>query len=198
MLQAENIKAKALELGFNLVGITRAEPSPTLNAYKRWIAEGMHGKMSYLARDDRVLRREDLQVIQPEAKSLIFVGMDYRSTIIPDEILNDPTRGRIASYAWGFDYHDVLEVRLKIFADWLAEQETHQHKIYVDTGAILERSHAQQADMGFIGKNTMLIHPRRGSYFFLGEIITTLAVDSYDEPHRETMCLHHPRSARVS
>ena len=76
------------------------------------------------------------------------------------------------------------------FAEWLAEASGQRlaQKVYVDTGAILERSHAQQAGMGFIGKNTMLIHPRRGSSFFIGEIISALEFDDYDEPHRETMC----------
>lgn len=188
MINANDIKQYARELGFNLVGITRTEPSPTLDAYKRWIDAGMHGKMGYLARDDRVARRENLQVILPNAQSMIFVGLDYRSLDIPQSILDDPTRGRIASYAWGVDYHELLESKLNQFADWINKQVPHQHKVYVDTGAILERSHAQQAGMGFVGKNTMLIHPRRGSYFFLGEIITTIAVDDYDQPHRETMC----------
>ncbi|MEO1288742.1 MAG: tRNA epoxyqueuosine(34) reductase QueG, partial [Chloroflexota bacterium] len=112
------------------------------------------------------------------------------SRIVPLSLLHDPTRGRIASYAWQLDYHDVIEPRLEDLASWMQAQigEATSHKVYVDTGAVLERSHAQQAGMGFIGKNTMLIHPRRGSYFFLGEIISTIEFDSYDTPHRETMC----------
>jgi epoxyqueuosine reductase len=83
-----------------------------------------------------------------------------------------------------------MEPRLETFAEWLQAEarDAIDHKVYVDTGAILERSHAQQAGMGFIGKNTMLIHPRRGSYFFLGEIITSLEFDEYDTPHKPTMC----------
>lgn len=189
-LSVKSIKQKAVELGFNLVGITPAKPSPTLSAYMRWIRQGMHGEMGYLARPDRVTRRQSLQQIMPSAESLIIVGMDYRSQIADEDVLNDPSRGRIASYAWGLDYHNILEVRLQMLADWIEEQVTDKihHKIYVDTGAILERSHAQQAGMGFIGKNTMLIHPRRGSYFFIGEIVTSLEFEDYDEPHRETMC----------
>jgi epoxyqueuosine reductase len=187
---AANIKQKAIELGFNLIGLTRAEPSPMLGAYQRWIAQGMHGAMGYMARPDRIIRREDLRQIVPNAQSIIIVGLDYRTLDIPDEILNDATRGRIANYAWGFDYHDIMQPRLEQFANWLQAEAQGKidQKLFVDTGAVLERSHAQQAGMGFIGKNTMLIHPRRGSYFFLGEIITSLELDSYDEPHRETMC----------
>jgi epoxyqueuosine reductase len=190
VLSSESIKQKAVELGFNLVGLTRAEPSPMLNAYRRWIEQGMHGNMGYLARQDRMVRRENLSNIVPNAQSIIMVGMDYRTLDIAPEILNDPTRGRIANYAWGLDYHNILEPRLEQFAQWIqsAAQGKIEHKVYVDTGAVLERSHAQQAGIGFIGKNTMLIHPRRGSNFFLGEIITSLELDSYDEPHRKAMC----------
>ena len=189
-LTAASIKGKARELGFNLCGITPAQPSPTLSAYLRWIQRGMQGEMEYMARTDRVRRRQDLREIMPSAKTLILVGMDYYARFADEETLNDPARGRIASYAWGLDYHKVLELRLEEFAEWLAKADAQKldHKVYVDTGALLERSHAQQAGMGFIGKNTMLIHPRRGSYFFIGEILTSLEFDDYDEAHRESMC----------
>jgi len=187
---AADIKRKAIELGFNLCGVTPAAPSPTLAAYLRWIQKGMQGEMAYMARSDRVQRRQDLRQIMPAAKSLILVGLDYYTHFTDEATLNDPSRGRIAAYAWGLDYHRVLQVRLELFADWLAEQFDRQprHQVYVDTGAILERSHAQQAGMGFIGKNTMLIQPRRGSYFFIGEILSSLEFDDYDVPHRESMC----------
>ena len=189
-LTAASVKAVAADLGFNLCGVARAEPSPTLRAYLRWIERGMHGAMAYMARIDRVRRRQDLRDIVPGAQSLILVGMDYATRFADEATLSDPARGRIAAYAWGLDYHSVLELRLEQFAEWLAQASGRgiQRKVYVDTGAILERSHAQQAGLGFIGKNAMLIHPRRGSSFFIGEIITTLEFDDYDEPHRETMC----------
>ena len=189
-LTAARLKDTARELGFNLCGVTPARPSPTLSAYLRWIQRGMQGEMRYMARPDRVRRRQDLREIMPGARSLILVGMDYYARYAAEETLNDPARGRIASYAWGLDYHRVLGLRLADFADWLAEASggAPGQKVYVDTGAILERSHAQQAGLGFIGKNTMLIHPRRGSSFFIGEILTTLEFDDYDRPHRETMC----------
>jgi len=186
---SNRLKEKAVELGFNLVGITRAEPSPTLAAYQRWIEQGMHARMGYMARPDRIARRQDLSVILPDVRSLIMVGVDYRHEV-DESLLNDPSRGRIASYAWNLDYHDVITPRLESLASWIQAEvdQTLNYRVYVDTGAILERSHAQQAGLGFIGKNTMLIHPRRGSYFFLGEILTTLEFDSYDTPYRETMC----------
>lgn len=182
----QRVKAKAVELGFNLVGLTPAVPSPHLDAYLKWIEAGYHGSMGYMARPDRVARRRDLNVILPGARSLILVGLDYRN-LLPENVLGDPSRGRISCYAWGADYHDVMTPRLRALADWLRAEMRHDvaYRVYVDTGAILERSHAQQAGMGFIGKNTMLIHPRRGSYFFLGEIITTLEFDTYDDPYPE-------------
>lgn len=187
---AADLKQYAQKLGFNLIGITQAVPSPTLSAYRTWIEQGMQGNMSYLAREDRVLRRENLNHIVDAAKSIIMVGLDYRSIAVPEHILNDPTRGRIATYAWNLDYHDVMEARLAELTAWIQAQigASLANKVYVDTGAVLERSHAQQAGMGFIGKNTMLIHPKRGSYFFLGEIISTIEFDNYDEAHKATMC----------
>ncbi len=190
MFSCDKLKSRAVELGFNLVGIVRAEPSPRLDAYLRWVEAGMHGSMGYMARSDRIQRRRDLNAILPGVQSMIVVGLDYTTTAIPGEILNDPSRGRCAAYAWGLDYHDILNPRLETLAEWLRRESGQRltHRVYVDTGAILERSHGQQAGLGFTGKNTMLIHPRRGSHFFLGEILTDLEFDTYDAPHQETMC----------
>ncbi|GAB4550349.1 MAG: tRNA epoxyqueuosine(34) reductase QueG [Anaerolineae bacterium] len=188
VLSAERIQARALDLGFNLVGIARAEPSPRLETYLNWIARGYHGTMGYLARDDRLARRRDLNLILPRVQSLIMVGMDYHALNLSESALRDPARGRIAAYAWGVDYHDLLTARLNELSAWIGQASDSNQRVYVDTGAILERSHAQQAGLGFVGKNTMLIHPKRGSYFFLGEILTTALVDHYDVPHRETQC----------
>lgn len=186
---AERIKQKAVEMGFNIVGIIRASPAPTLDAYFQWIEADMHGKMGYMARRDRQIRREDLNVILPGVQSMLLVGLDYRVNGPTDALLKNPARGRIASYSWGLDYHDVMTPRLEKLATWLqSELPAVSHRVYVDTGAILERAHAQQAGMGFIGKNTMLIHPRRGSYFFLGEILLDVAFDAYDQPGRQSMC----------
>lgn len=192
MLLKQQLQQQAAALGFNRIGVAKAVPSPTLAAYQAWVAAGMHGKMGYLARDDRRIRREDLNVIVPGIQSLIIVALDY-STLSPSrDLIHDSLRGRISNYAWGVDYHDLMTPRLKTLANWLQAQLEGdvQWRVYVDTGAILERSHAQQAGLGFVGKNTMLIHPKRGSYFFLGEILTTYAFDDsdYDQAHRDTMC----------
>ena len=186
---AQRLQFKALELGFNLVGVTPAAPSPTLAAYFAWIDAGMHGSMGYMARPDRQARRRDLGVILPGVRSLVVVGLDYRDQF-PTELLLDPARGRFASYAWGLDYHDIMTPRLEALAEWLRAEsgQSLSHRVYVDTGAILERSHAQAAGLGFVGKNTMLIHPRRGSYLFLGEILTDLEFDPYDTPGPASRC----------
>lgn len=188
-------KERARQAGFNLVGITPAEASPRLGAYLSWLAAEMHGSMSYLAREDRVRRRQDLSVILPGVRSLVVVGLDYAKAMrgqIPTAELRNPARGRIAAYAWGADYHDVMEERLKAFAHSLTgiapRRRSEDWKVYVDTGALLERSHGQRAGMGFVGKNTMLIHPRRGGNFFLGVLLTTMTFDEYDAPAAETMC----------
>ncbi|MCY3945903.1 MAG: tRNA epoxyqueuosine(34) reductase QueG [Anaerolineaceae bacterium] len=184
------LREKALELGFNLVGITAARPSPTLAAYRRWIDQGMHGSMAWLARPDRRARRRDLNVILPGVQTLLVVGLDYAQSTGLEQLLNDRTRGRIAAYAWGLDYHDVMSERLEQMATWLHAESGRRSsdRVYVDTGAILERSHAQQAGLGFFGKNTMLIHPRRGSHFFIGEILTSLEIDDHDRPQQGIGC----------
>ena len=166
---------KAHRLGFGLAGIAPAVPSPTLDTYLRWIEAGYHGEMGYLAREDRLARRKDLNVILPGARSMVVVGMNYHTTNVIAPV-DGISRGRISNYAWGQDYHDVMLPRLKELGKFI-EQEAESSEAasvaYVDTGAIIERSHGEQAGLGFIGKNTMLIHPRMGSYFFLGVVITT-------------------------
>jgi epoxyqueuosine reductase len=190
LCSAAALRQKAVQLGFNIAGVIPAAPAPTLDAYFNWLDAGMHADMGYMARPDRQARRRDLSVILPGVRSMILVGLDYRTLPVPPDLLQDPARGRFASYAWGLDYHDVMTPRLQALADWLRAQTGRDlsQRVYVDTGAVLERAHAHQAGLGFVGKNTMLIHPRRGSYFFLGEILTDLEFDAYDTPGKATMC----------
>jgi epoxyqueuosine reductase len=184
----DHLKNRASELGFSMAGVTTAASSPELAAYLSWIKAGMHGAMGYMARPDRVARRQDLTVILPGAHSLLVVGLDYATQQLPDAITEDPARGRISNYAWQADYHDVMLERLETLRVYLLDQAggNAAARAYVDTGAILERSHAKQAGLGFTGKNTLLIHPRRGSFFFLGEIITDVALTP-DLPPKQPM-----------
>ncbi len=190
---------RARELGFSDAGIIPATPSSRLDAYLAWVETGMHGQMGYLARPDRLARRRDPNVILPGVRALVVVALDYTTHAVPENVLRDPRRGRISAYAWGADYHDVMLPRLEALAQWLREQsgqDVHS-KAYVDTGAILERSHAHQAGLGFVGKNTLLIHAQRGSYFFLGELLTTLEFDTYDTPRAGVSCGRCTRCQRA-
>lgn len=177
------LKAQAAALGFNRVGLIPAAPARRLDAYLAWIDAGLQGEMGYMARPDRVARRRDLDVILPGVRSLVVVGLDYATAPPPAEIIADPARGRFSNYAWGVDYHDVMTPRLKTLGDWLRAQTAGEtaYRVYVDTGALLERDHGESAGLGFTGKNTLLIDPRAGSWFFLGVLLTTLALD-YDQP----------------
>ena len=173
----QKLKAKAAQLGFGMLGIVPARPANRLDAYLSWVEKEMYGKMGYLARPDRIIRRQDLNVILPDVESIICVGLDYYTLRLPEKLANDPLRGRISNYAWGADYHDIMTPRLEELAVWLkstVKLEDLAHRVYVDTGAILERDHAESAGLGFTGKNTMLIRPQFGSWFFLGEILTTM------------------------
>ena len=141
------LKAQAAALGFNRVGLIPAAPAHRLNAYLAWIDAGLQGEMGYMARPDRVARRRDLDVILPGVRSLVVVGLDYATAPPPAEIIADPARGRFSNYAWGVDYHDVMTPRLKALGDWLRAQTAGEtaYRVYVDTGALLERDHGESA-----------------------------------------------------
>lgn len=181
MLTPEWFRQNAAELGFTHAGLTPAAPVPSLSAYERWVDAGMHAGMAYMARPDRVARRRDLTVILPGVRSLAVVTCDY-GALVPPAALSEPLRGRIAAYAWGADYHPLMQGRLEQLADRLRAQFNGACRVYVDTGAILERAHGVEAGLGFVGKNTMLIDPRRGSRFFVGVLLTDAAAERYDTP----------------
>jgi epoxyqueuosine reductase len=133
---AGRVKERARELDFSMAGIAPARPSPELDAYLRWVRAGMHGEMGYMAREDREARRRDLNVVLPEARSLVVVGLDYFSLKLPEAVASDPARGRISNYAWGVDYHDVMLARLKELARFLEDAAGPvAARAYVDTGA---------------------------------------------------------------
>jgi epoxyqueuosine reductase len=165
MLTSQHITDIALELGFDLVGFAPAGPSPRAQAFMDWLTAGYAGEMHYLARDPQ--RRVDPQLVLPGARSVVMVGVSYDTLAVPHDILRDPSRGRIARYAWGADYHDVITPRLRALGERLAQQS----RAYVDTGPVLERAWAERCGLGFIGRNTCLIHRKRGSYLFLGAIL---------------------------
>jgi epoxyqueuosine reductase len=192
---ASAIKARALELGFDMCGICEAQPSAFKAEYREWLEAGMHGEMGYLARDPE--RRLDPELVMPGARSIIVVAMNYYTEEPPasPDLPGSPTishdlpqittnyPAKFARYARGNDYHDVMGARLKELLAWLRMQtdEPFDARVYVDTGPLLEREIAQRAGIGWFGKNTMLINTWRGSYFLLGEILTTLELPP-DEP----------------
>jgi epoxyqueuosine reductase len=174
---SEEIAAQARRLGFDRVGIAPAAPAATAAAYRAWLAAGYHGEMAYLARPDAVAKREDVTRILPGVRTVVAVAMVHHTAPLPPGYRDDPARGVVASYAWGDDYHDVLLPRLRELVAWIeaAIGQPVAHRTYVDTGPLLERELAACARLGFVGKNTNLIHPRRGSWLLLGELL--LAVE---------------------
>jgi len=176
------IKAAATEAGFELCGIAPATNSPELEYFPAWIAEGRAGEMKYLeARDEQgQLKRSSLARVAPWARSVIVCAINYNTDEPYSTQVKDPDRGWISRYAWSReDYHEAVLRRLKQVEATLHESdaETHQDLItrsYVDTGPIVERIFAKYAGIGWIGKNTCIINQKKGSWLFLGVILTSL------------------------
>src|SRR6266850_4488750 len=199
MLTAERIKARAIELGFDLCGIAPADSFPELTFLDEWLARGYAGEMAWMARNAN--RRADVRNVVPGARSVIVTGTIYNPvgrtlSGSPGERDNArPTNAVIAKYALGDDYHDVLKARLDALLAWMREEsaEPFDARAYVDTGPVQERVYAQHAGIGWIGKNTCVIHPEIGSWIFLGEIICSLPLPvdapSLDQCGTCTLCL---------
>jgi epoxyqueuosine reductase len=181
---AARIKGLALEVGFDLVGIAPAEPPPELGFFPAWVAQGYAGEMAYLT--GQVERRRDLRVAIPWARSVVAVGLQY-DTAQPYSTEAAPEAGWIARYAWGDDYHDVMKALLDRLAERLVQEAGPVRvRSYADTGPIVERAYAAAAGLGAWGKNTCLLHPEHGSWFFLGELVTDLELAA-DAP-RADLC----------
>ena len=169
----ERVTALALALGFDLAGVARAEPGRHAAFLRDWLARGYGGEMAYLARN--VERREDPRRVLPGARSVIAVALVYDPGARPEP---SGSSIRVARYAGGDDYHDVLIDRVRALEAALSPlaRKPVRTRGYVDTGPVLERACAADAGLGWIGKNTCLIHPRLGSYLFLGVVLTDLAL----------------------
>ncbi len=172
---AVELKARALEAGFSMAGIAPTHPSEHTPHFAGWVAKGMHGQMAYLERPDTLARRGDLSGSLTSVRSVLVVAHEY-GALDPPGVPEDPAKGVFARYARGDDYHEVVSGRLQSIHQWLEERVGREveARVYVDTGPLLERDLARQAGLGWFGKNTMLIHPRRGSYFFLGVLLLAL------------------------
>ena len=180
MVSSASIKARALELGFDLCGIAPAAKFPELAFFREWLERGYAGEMAYLPRSAE--RRADVREVVPGARSVIVTGTLY-NTVPPYEDDARPGTALISRYAWGDDYHDVLKRRLDALLEWIRAEsrEPFEAKAYVDTGPVQERVYAQHAGLGWIGKNTCVINPDVGSWLFLAEIICTLPLEP-DQP----------------
>jgi epoxyqueuosine reductase len=166
---AGSVKALAAELGFDRVAIGPALPPDHGAEFRRWVEAGHAGTMGYLER--RMEERLDPARLLPGAASIVCVALGYYQGEV-----DDPTWEPVARYAWGRDYHEVMGPRLERVAAHLRESGA-RCRAYVDTGPVLERDLAARAGLGWIGKNTMLLHPSLGSWFFIGVVLTTAELE---------------------
>ncbi|MCZ6674500.1 MAG: tRNA epoxyqueuosine(34) reductase QueG [Verrucomicrobia bacterium] len=172
----DQCRQKALELGFEVCGFTSVDVKLRGEYYLKWIAEKQHGTMSWMERNNE--RRLAPRNILPEAKSILMVGLNYYQ--------DDPDmRGKMAKYALGKDYHKIIYKRLKRLCRWMQEQGGVQ-KPYVDTGPLLEKPIAVEAGLGWMGKSTLLLHRKFGTFLFLGAIVTTLDLEA--DPVEQDHC----------
>ena len=174
------VKDRAQSLGFDLVGITQAEPKIENNFFLDWLNKGFAGNMKYIEKNSD--KRIDINKVLPNAKSIISCALNYNTDFPYSNKLSNKDKGWIARYAWGDDYHDVLLKKLKILKEYFLSLYSDQHnvKVYVDTGPVLEKVYSQYAGVGWIGKNTCLINQELGSWLLLGEIITDTELE-YDK-----------------
>jgi epoxyqueuosine reductase len=168
----------ACKIGFDSCRIAACAPPPHSDEFRNWLRDGAAGEMSYMERGEE--KRGDPQKVLPGARSIVVLALNYWQGEVGAVA---GTSGRIARYAWGDDYHDVIAAKLDKI-DNLLRGFGGTQKCYVDTGPILERDHAAQAGIGWHGKSTMLIDPRLGTWFFLAEVLTTLELPP-DNPQRD-------------
>jgi epoxyqueuosine reductase len=174
LLTAEIVKARAIELGFDLCGIAPVDEFPELRFLDEWLARGYAGEMHYMARTAD--RRADVRAVLPNARSVIVTATAYNTDRPYSTAIEDPRQAKVSRYAWGDDYHDVIGRRLDALVAWMRVESDEQFdaRAYVDTGPVQERVYAQYAGIGWIGKNTCVISGKRGSWLFLSEILCSL------------------------
>lgn len=186
MNPAGDLKQQILDcaqaLGFDSCRVAAAAPPRHGAEFRTWLRDGAAGEMEWIGRGEE--KRCDLQKVLPGARSVIMVALNYFQGESPSQP-KGATAGRIARYAWGEDYHELMLRKLEQLSAFLSEKGGTQ-KCYVDTGPILERDHAAEAGIGWHGKSTMLIDPNLGTWFFLGEILTTLNLPA--DPPQKPRC----------
>ena len=181
---AVSLKQEAQRLGFDLVGIAQASDAETFRFFREWLGKGYAGEMAYMNR--HVTARTHPSSILPNVRSVVMTGMNYH--VEPDAADPRSLTGKVAQYALGADYHEVLRDRLKRLLNWVHEQVPGTWgRAVVDTAPLLERDFARRAGLGWFGKNTMLLNKRLGSYFFLGALLLEITLPS-DVPHEAAHC----------
>ncbi len=168
------IKAKARALGFQLVGVAPVGPSVEALFYPEWLARGYAGEMRYLER--QASARLDVREVLPGAKSVIVCAVNYNTANSYTTL--DRARAWVSRYAWGEDYHETLQSKLRDLAEWMRTSFGGETRTYVDTGPLLERVFAKYAGIGWFGKNTCIINQQIGSWLFLGCVVTDLELPS--------------------
>ena len=183
-ISSESIKKKVEELGFQKVGIARAEPTPKEKVdLESWLIKGNHSSMEWMAK--RKDERGDIHTYFPEARSVISVGINYYVGKGQDDLKSD---FKFSNYAWGDDYHDGLKKRLFKLLGWIRESDPDVKGIAcVDTSPVMDKVWAQRAGLGWLGKHTNLITQDWGSWLFLGELILDIDLE-YDSPFMEDLC----------
>ncbi len=183
-ISSKSIKKKAEELGFQKVGIARAEKTPKEKSdLDSWLMQGNHASMTWMM--NRKDERGNIHKYFPEARSVIAVGMNYYMGKNQDDLRSDY---KFSNYAWGDDYHTVLKKQLYQLLNWIKENNsTVKGVVSVDTSPVMDKVWAQRGGLGWIGKHTNLISRDLGSWLFLGELILDLELD-YDAPFEEDLC----------
>jgi epoxyqueuosine reductase len=190
---AADVKRQAAALGFDLCGVAPAAAYPELRVFRQWLDRGYAAGMDYLHRSAE--RRTGVRHVVPSARCVIALGTIYNVDRPYSGDAVDPGVAALARYAWGDDYHVVIQRRLDALLQWLrdAAGEGFEGRAYVDTGPVQERVYAQYAGLGWIGKNTCLINPQVGSWVFLSEIICNLELEpdepTFDQCGTCTLCL---------
>lgn len=176
-MKAEDVKARARLLGFDVCGIAPVGPHRELGFLRGWLDRGYAGEMHYLHRTADA--RSDVRAVVPSAQSVICLGTIYNTDRPYSTEVADESRALIARYAWGDDYHDVIRRRMDDLLTWMRATAGVEFdaRAYVDTGPVQERVYAQYAGLGWIGRNTCLINPDLGSWLFLSEIICSLPLE---------------------
>lgn len=180
---SKRIKEEAQRLGFALVGISPVKIPPHEESFAKWLRKGLGGELGYLKRTEE-LRRDPRKLVS-WAASVVSVGMNYYTPMSRPRV-QDEMRGWISRYAWGDDYHDLVKEKLESLLDKVSGfyPDPIEGRAFVDSGPVLERDLAGVAGIGWIGKNTHLISPWHGSWFFLGELFLSMEL-AYDLPIKD-------------